>query len=197
MFIFIPQALLPVLLATLASVSELRRLQSLAASSPLSDISSPTMIPSRIPPHRAAPYASMILSVSSDYRPLVDPVDPRIQLGSETLIPQSRSYLPLHSFTASGPSSGQLPILVLLVALLWPCAAGLPYAALTTVALGAWAMMSRSDRSVRASTITSGRRSSSAGLYDSIWTSRSTLIVLFTYCCSHLMLQYIYMVVWL
>ena len=206
------QALLPPLISALASVSELSLIGALPASpsplrSPLSALLSQS---------RRAPVT--VLPITSDFR---GPSDLQIQSRSANSHPESTKRDPyLAQILSTSPlethsAAMGMSLLVLLAALLWPCGAGLPYAAISALTLGAWAMGSgfgeggsprapSDNLDISASTHSTSGGSRRSSLIVGSHGDKSpdstrqrsglTLLFLLLYCCSHLLLQYAYMV---
>ena len=84
-------------------------------------------------------------------------------------------------------SCNGLTALVLLAALLWPCGAGLPYATLAAATLGMWAYGRGGGRGGENSA--AAGRGGSGGSHPVL-----RLLLLQLYCCTHLMMQYMYQV---
>ena len=118
---------------------------------------------------------------------------PLLESGSHTDLPQHRpsSTAAAASVFVNGNYNG-LAALVLLAALLWPCGAGLPYALLATATLGMWAYGRRGGGDAAAA----GTGGSGAGSGGGSGGSHPVLrlLLLQLYCCTHLMLQYMYQV---
>ena len=98
---------------------------------------------------------------------------------------------PYASASTYGNCNG-VAALVLLAALLWPCGAGLPYAILVAATLGMWAY----GGGGRGNAATAGRGGSGASSGGGSGGSHLVLrlVLLQLYCCTHLMLQYMYQV---